>query len=278
MKSSLALGIVLLGVPLSPTFSSVRSIKTMLFHKFSRNRGRLFGEVESAFKNYTPKKLVKPETWFFFPNLESPFFRALFFRFQQPFNFSCCYFAPGLDRLAAARDVTVSVTLADEERTGHLGMKRRFQQRLRKNVKNVGLTMLRRKCGSCFFLIERAISWRYFFWTHVSFNAMYFLHFIIDMFVTQRRYEFKCFTVQGQTVKHTFQFSSWDLEDSLVPTQSDVAIEEQCPGDLPYEPSSSTHSWTCWCRRCLLVPLTQMNWTQMCVVMATAEITGPFLL
>lgn len=42
--------------------------------------------------------------------------------------------------------------------------------------------MLRRKCGPCFFLIERAISWRYFL-TRVSFNAMYFLHFIIDMFV-----------------------------------------------------------------------------------------------
>ena len=92
---------------------------------------------------------LKPD--FFFQIWNLLFLGPCFSGFQQPFNFSCCYFAPGLDRLAAARDVTVSVTLADEERTGHLGMKRRFQQRLRKNVKNVGLTMLRRKCGSCFF-------------------------------------------------------------------------------------------------------------------------------
>ena len=145
----------------------------MLFHKFSRNRGRLFGEVESAFKNYAPKKLVKPETWFFFPNLESPFFQV----FQQPFNFSCCYFAPGLDRLAAARDVTVSVTLADEERTGHLGMKRRFQQRLRKNVKNVGLTMLRRKCGSCFFSHRKSDLLAIFF-----FDSCFFQRYVFSTF------------------------------------------------------------------------------------------------
>lgn len=270
MKSSLALGIVLLGVPLSPTFSSVRSIKTMLFHKFSQNRGRLFGEVESAFKNYAPKKLVKPETWFFFPNLESPFFRALFFRFSAAVQLQLLLFR------SRSRPFGRSTR---RHRVRDLG--RRREDRAPGDETEVPTTAPQ-ECEECrshhasqemwfmFFLIERAISWRYFFWTHVSFNTIYFLHFIIDMFVTQRRYEFKCFTVQG--------LSSWDLEDSLVPTQSDVAIEEQCPGDLPYEPSSSTHSWTCWCRRCLLVPLTQMNWTQMCVVMATAEITGPFLL
>ncbi len=142
---------------------------------------------------YSLERSCFPKTWNLSLNMElkksSPFPYGFFQVNQVPFKTS----EPGLDRLAAPRDVTVAVTLADEKRTwiddGRFGIqKRRFQKR--RETKR-----LQEECEECRSHHASQDIFSLMFFSHgkshllaiiffgLMFPKMYFLHFMIYIYI-----------------------------------------------------------------------------------------------